>query len=199
MGVRVREHAVLPTPEVVGDAELVMRAVEGDEWSREALYRRHAQYLFGLTVRLLRNPGEAEELVQDTFVVGFAQLATLREGGAVRGWLARIAVNLVSRRIRRARLLRFLGLDRGGDEVGLAGLASPDMPVDDRADLALLDRALSKMRTELRIAWTLRRVEGLPIGDVASACACSLATVKRRIAEADAHVGQFAGLGDDRS
>jgi RNA polymerase sigma-70 factor, ECF subfamily len=44
-----------------------------------------------------------------------------------------------------------------------------------------------------RIAWMLRRVEGLPLAEVATLCDCSLATAKRRITDADrcvaAHVG----------
>jgi DNA-directed RNA polymerase specialized sigma24 family protein len=45
-----------------------------------------------MTVRLLANGGEAEEIVQDTFVTAFEQLGTLRVPGAVRGWLGQIAV-----------------------------------------------------------------------------------------------------------
>ena len=48
-----------------------------------------------MTVRLLANRGEAEEVVQDTFVTAFEQLGALREPAAVRGWLGQIAVNLV--------------------------------------------------------------------------------------------------------
>jgi RNA polymerase sigma-70 factor (ECF subfamily) len=49
------------------------------------------------------------------------------------------------------------------------------------------------MNTSVRIAWTLRMVEGLELAEVASACGCSLATAKRRIAAAEvvvrAHIG----------
>ena len=52
--------------------------------------------LLAMTTRLLANRGDAEEVVQDTFVTAFEQLGTLREPGAVRGWLGQIAVNLVA-------------------------------------------------------------------------------------------------------
>jgi RNA polymerase sigma-70 factor (ECF subfamily) len=56
---------------------------------------------------------------------------------------------------------------------------------------------LDRMPTDLRIAWMLRRVEGLALAEVASACDRSLATVKRRIAAADALVAQYVSIRED--
>jgi len=194
MGVLVSQSLSLKVSEAIGDEELVRRALAGDRWGREMLYRRHAGSLLAMTVRLLANRGEAEEIVQDTFVTAFEQLGTLREPGAVRGWLGQIAVNLVRRRFRRGRLMRFLGLDRGADDATLEALADPGVSTDQRAELALVDRLLRGMKPALRLAWMLRRVEGLELGEVASLCECSLATVKRRIAEADAIVERHVAL-----
>jgi RNA polymerase sigma-70 factor, ECF subfamily len=193
MGIAMSRPIPLRSADALGDAELVVRAIDGDRWSREVLYRRHASSLLGMTARLLSNRGEAEEIVQDTFVTGFEQLRTLREPAALRAWLGQIAVSLVRRRIRRARMLRMLGLDRGADDATLAALASPDMRPDERADLAIVDRVLRGLRAELRIAWTLRRVEGLELAEVASMCGCSLATVKRRITEAETRIREQVG------
>ena len=186
--------SLLPTADAVSDAELVARALGGDRWSRDVLYRRHAHYLLAIAMRLLANRSEGEEVVQDTFVVGFQQLGRLREPGALRGWLAQIAVSLVRRRLRRDRLMRFLGLDQSADDATLGALASPALRADDRAELALVDRLLSRMPANLRIAWMLRRVEGLPLAEVASACACSLATAKRRVATVDAEVARHVSF-----
>jgi RNA polymerase sigma-70 factor (ECF subfamily) len=132
--------------------------------------------------------------VQDTFVVGFEQLASLRDPGALRSWLARIAVSLARRRLRRARLLRFLGLDRGLDNASLESLVAPTLRPDDRAELALADRVLGRLPSDQRIAWVLRRVEGLPLAEVASLCDCSLATAKRRIGRADAEMNRHVSF-----
>jgi len=194
MGVLVSQSLSLKVSEAVSDEELVRRALAGERWGREMLYRRHAGSLLAMTVRLLANRGEAEETVQDTFVTAFEQLGTLREPGAVRGWLGQIAVNLVRRRFRRGRLMRFLGLDRGADDATLEALADPGISTDQRAELALVDRLLRGMKPALRLAWMLRRVDGLELGEVASLCDCSLATIKRRIAEADAIVDRHVGV-----
>ncbi len=189
-----KQVSLLPAPDVLSDGELVVRSLGGDRWSRDVLYRRHAHYLLAIATRLLSSRSEGEEVVQDTFVVGLGQMGTLRDPTAFRPWLARIAVSLVRRRLRRGRLLRFLGLDRGFDDATLAVLAAPELRPDDRAELALVDRLLESMPTNLRIAWMLRRVEGLPLAEVASACDCSIATAKRRITAAEAEVKRYVSF-----
>jgi len=193
MGVLVSHSVLLQSADAASDAQLVARAIEGDRWGREMLYRRHATYLLAIAARLLGNRNEGEEVVQDTFVTAFEQLSTLREPAALRGWLAQIAVSQVRRRMRRGRLMRVLGLDRGADDATLAGLAAPGTNPDQRAELALIDRAMRGMNANVRIAWMLRMVEGLELAEVASACGCSLATAKRRIAAADSVVRTHIG------
>jgi RNA polymerase sigma-70 factor (ECF subfamily) len=192
MGVLVSRSLPLKSSEALGDEELVRRALGGDRWGREMLYRRHAATLLAMTIRLLGNRVEAEEIVQDTFVAAFERLETLRDPAAVGGWLGQIAVNLVRRRFRKLRLLRFLGLDRGADDATLEALADVALPADERAELALVDRKLGAMKPEVRLAWTLRRVEGLELTEVASMAGCSLATAKRRIAAGDVLVDLHA-------
>ena len=197
MGVLVSHTVLLQNADAASDAQLVARAIEGDRWGREMLYRRHASYLLAIAARLLANRSEGEEIVQDTFVTAFEQLRTLREPAALRGWLAQIAVSLVRRKLRRARLMRVLGLDHGADDATLAALASPGTRPDQRAELALVDRVLSTISANVRIAWMLRHVEGLELAEVASACGCSLATVKRRIAAAETAIRAHIGPGDE--
>jgi len=188
------QPSLLPSADALGDAELVARALGGDRWSRDVLYRRHAHHLLAISTRLLSNRSEGEEVVQDAFVVAFEQLGKLREPAALRPWLIRIAVNLARRHLRKGRLLRILGLDRSPDDATLAALAAPTLRPDDRAELALADRVLRGMPADRRIAWMLRRVEGLALAEVAATCACSLATAKRRIATVDAEMGRHVSF-----
>ena len=199
MGVLVSHSILLRASDTVSDADLAARAVTGDRWSREVIYRRHSGLLLAIASRLLGNRGDAEEVVQDTFVTAFEQLRALRDPGALRAWLAQITVSLVRRRIRRGRLMRVLGLDRGADDATLAALAAPGTAPDERADLAMVDRLLSKLRANVRIAWMLRRVEGLELAEVASYSGCSLATAKRWIAEADGVIKSHVTIEEDAS
>lgn len=187
--------AILPPASAIGDAELVARAVAGDRWSRDVLYRRHVDYLMALSARMLASRGEAEDVVHDAFLKGFRQLSTLHDPAALRGWLAQITVNLVRVRLRKLAVLRLFGIGAGDGDATLAALATPDLGPDARAELALLDRVLGRMAADRRIAWMLRHVEGLELVEVAAACGCSLATVKRRIAAAEAQMREHVRAG----
>jgi RNA polymerase sigma-70 factor (ECF subfamily) len=78
-------------------------------------------------------------------------------------------------------------------EASLHDQASNDASPEQRAELALVDRALSRMPLKLRTPWVLRHVLGERLEDVAAACNCSLATVKRRLAEAETVVADHLG------
>jgi RNA polymerase sigma-70 factor (ECF subfamily) len=185
---------LLRLPETASDADLVRRAAGGERWSREVMYRRHAGYLLGFVARLMGSRGDAEEIVQETFLAGFERLGTLREPEALRVWLAQIAVNLVRHRLRRLRLTRLLGLDRGAEDATLEAQAAPGLHPEACGELALLDRALKRLPADRRIAWMLRNVEGLELTEVAAVVGCSLATIKRRLAEADTVVRSHVKL-----
>lgn len=171
----------LPAAEGVGDAALVERALEGDRWAMEALYRRHVGRVTNAVTRVVGRTADADDAIQEAFLVAFSRLESLREPAAFRGWIARIAMNEVRARLRKRRWLRRLALDREADDASLASLASDDASPEVRAELAKLDRLLSTMDAELRMAWMLRYVEGWELTEVASAMDCSLATAKRRI------------------
>jgi RNA polymerase sigma-70 factor, ECF subfamily len=175
------------------DASLVERALSGDRWAKEALYRRHVRRVTNAVTRMVGRSGDADDVVQDAFVTAFTRLGDLREPAAFRGWLARIAMNEVRGRLRRRRWLKRLSFDRDGeDEVSLESLATDDASPETRAELARIDRVLAKMDPDVRMAWMLRCVEGWALEEVAGALDCSLATAKRRITEArdhlDAHI-----------
>jgi RNA polymerase sigma-70 factor, ECF subfamily len=171
-------------------AALVTRAREGDEAARRALYEKHAPWVSGLAARMLRNRDEAADVLQDVFVIAFERLDTLREPAAFRAWLARITTSLVRRRRLKKRFLRVLGLDDGGEDDGLDRLAGSWVSAEARAELTRIDRALQRVPERCRDAWLLRNVEGEALEDVAGACGCSLATVKRWIAAADEEIAR---------
>jgi len=174
----------LPLDGQPDDESLVARARDGDRWAEEALYHRHVRYVMGLVIRLLGKANDVEDVVQDTFVTGLNRLHTLRQPEMVRAWFAQIAVNEVRRRLRRGRLLSRLGLSAAATQVDLESLASRDADGETRAELAAIGRILAGLPANERIAWMLRHVEGETLEEVASLCACSLATAKRRIVSA---------------
>ena len=171
---------------VVSDADLVARARTGDSWAEEMIYRRHAPQIAAIARRLLRDPVEAADVVQDTFLIGFQKLAALSEPAALRGWLARIAVSRVHRRWR-WRKVRFWTTAVSDDE-SLVDVVDRGASPERRTELALLDGALRAMPTKLRVPWVLRHVIGCSLDEIATACDCSLASVKRYLERAEAGI-----------
>lgn len=176
------------------DEELARRLLAGDPWAREALYRKHFRAVFVTALRLLASRAEAEDVAQDSFLAAFRDIGAIRNPSAIGGWLLKITVRQVHRRLRRRRLLRTLGMDRGLEDGALELLAAEDSGPEVRVELGRLDRVIGELPSAQRVAWMLRRVNGHSLEEVAAACECSLATAKRRIRAADDRVRQHLHL-----
>ncbi len=155
----------------------------------EAVFRAHARYIAAIVLRLLGRDDEVDDVVQEVFVVAMRGLRTLREPGAVRGWLATIAVRIARRKLRARRLRAFVGLDAAIDYAPLVVAA----PQDKALAIVRAYRVLDRLPVDVKIAWMLRHVEGEPLDRVAELCGCSLATAKRRIARAQAELDVEVG------
>jgi RNA polymerase sigma-70 factor (ECF subfamily) len=149
------------------------------------LFRSYAPYVAAIALRLLGRSDEVDDVVQDVFVSALRGVHRVREPGAVRGWLATVTVRVARRRLRMRRLRAFVGLERAVD---YERLIAPGASPEDRAFLARVYRALDTLPVDQRTAWALRYVHGDALDAVATACGCSLATAKRRIAAAQAAI-----------
>jgi RNA polymerase sigma-70 factor, ECF subfamily len=170
------------------DTELVDRLARGDRWAKEALYRRYVKLVWTTALHLVGNRTDAQDVVQDTFVEALRDVPALRRHTALRPWLLRICVHQAHRRFRRRKLLRRLGLDRSIDDASLETLLHGGATAEQQLELRAVDRALHSASSGERLAWILRYVDGHTLEEVADVCGCSLATAKRRLSEAQAHV-----------
>ena len=155
----------------------------GGYMSEAQLFKRFAPYVARIGLRLLGREADVDDLIQEVFFAAFRQRDQLRDPQAAKNWLATIAVRTARRQLRRRRLRQFVGLDNGGPALELP---DPQISPEKRALLARVYEILDSMGVERRLAWTLRYVEGEKLEIVAERCGCSLATVKRRIASAQA-------------
>jgi RNA polymerase sigma-70 factor, ECF subfamily len=194
------ELLVLPTRADAArpsDAQLVARALDGETWAFEAIYRRYVGVVAGTVRRMLRHTAETEDVVQETFILAFERLAQLDDGEALRVWLVRIGVSRAHRIFRRRRIIAWITGDAAA--TSLAEQAAPGLGPAERAELALLDRALLRIAPARRTPWILRHVAGYPVEEIAAICACSAATVKRRIAEVEEKVRRHMQQEGDES
>lgn len=173
---RLRLVAAPPPSEEPPARELAPADLDG-------AFRAHARYVGYIALRILGRPDEVEDLVQDVFLDAHQRIASLRDPGALKGFLATLTVRKAVRHLKRRKVRRFFGFDEAFDYTQLADSgASPH----ERALVAEVYRVLDELPAEQRSAWVLRHVEGEKVERVAELCGCSLATVKRRIAAAQA-------------
>jgi RNA polymerase sigma-70 factor, ECF subfamily len=169
----------------------VRAASAGPGSALEQAFRTHAPQVATVALRILGRHEEADDLVQDVFMKAGRWLSKLNDPLAVRAWLMKVTVRLAWRRLRMRRWRVALGMDDTYDyaEVAHTGRLSPE----DGALLAEVYRVLDRMPARERLAWSLRHVDGEKLEDVAESCGCSLATVKRWIAAAQAQLQKELG------
>jgi len=84
------------------EGALVQRAATGDVRAFERLYRENAGKVYGLCLRMTRDPAAAEDCTQETFINAWRALERFETRSAISTWLHRIAVNVVLGRRRKA-------------------------------------------------------------------------------------------------
>ena len=169
------------------DAALVVSSRAGEDWAREALFRRHARAVGGLAFRLTGRDADVDDLVQESFMIAFERLDKLENPQAFSAWLFGIVVRRAHKLLRRRRLLTRLGFR--DDELDLEWVAGSNVPPDIATELREIYGRIEKLPPAIRIPLVLRRVEGLQHADIAEMTGSSIATVKRRIKEAEEELG----------
>jgi RNA polymerase sigma-70 factor (ECF subfamily) len=167
------------------DGALVEAAASGSREAFDELVRRHQAAIVTLVRALTGGRGDAEDLAQEVFVRAWRGLRGFHGDSAFRTWLHRVAINVVrTSQTRRTRLLRIF-VPLGGtrdEETPPPEVADADEPVD--AALArrqIVERALATLPDDLRVAVTLRDLQGLDYKEIAAALGVPIGTVESRI------------------
>ena len=150
---------------------------QGDRSDFERLYRAHADGVFHLAQRVLKNPDDATDALQETFLVAFRRRETFRAEGSLRGWLYRIAVRVALRMRERSR--RPLSLEAVGPVAGPSGAnrADPDFR-------EAVERAVEALPVRSRLVFTLHTVEGLSHEEIARVLDITEGTSKSQLSYA---------------
>jgi len=180
--------AVPPSDDVPTDEELIHRLTRGDHRAAVLVWRAYSNMVRGLVVRSLGPGGEIEDLVQDAFSVFFRKVHTLKDPSSLRSFLYGITIREVRGELRRRRVRTWLQLTSTG-ELGDYFDAGDD---NARHAFARLHRVLESLDTRGHLAFVLRHVEGCELVEVAASLSCSLATVKRVLASAEAKIRAVA-------
>jgi len=189
------ERALASKAEAAVDAALVRRFNDGDESAFLEIMTRYREKIFGITITLLRNRADAEEITQDTFIRAHRGLANFRGDSSLATWLHRIAVNLARNRYwyffrRRRHATLSLDCPLGDDN----DATFTDLVASDAADpareattgefTALVDACMEKLDPRHREILTLRNLLHRPYEEIAATLGINVGTVKSRIARA---------------
>ena len=162
--------------------------------SLEEAFKQYAPHVAAIGFRILGSRDQMQDLVQDVFLKAHDWIARIDDPRALKSWLTTVTVREARLRLRLRRMRAFLHLS---DNHNYASVASPTASPAERALATEIYRILDGVPVSARVAWTLRYVEGLTLPEIAQHCGCSLATVKRRVAEV--HRTVLEALRDDQA
>jgi len=169
------------------DSDLVELAKGGDSEAFGELVVRHESKVYGLCLKMLGSPEDAEDCLQEVFIKAFEALPKFRQEARFSTWLYRIAYNACLMRIRK-RKLDTVPLDKPvqiGEEAMQREIA--DWTTDPRADVMneelneVLLKHINELHPDNRIVFVLRDIHGLSTDDTANVLGLSVPAVKSRL------------------
>lgn len=175
------------------DADLVRRALEGNEDAFASLFSAHKNKIYSLCLRMTSNTAEAEDLTQDAFLQVFRKLSSFRGDSALSTWLYRVAVNTVLMHFRK-KGLRPISLEEPTSQE--AGAPKREHgKVDERlsttVDRIALTRAMKELPAGYRTIFLLHEVKGYQHHEIARLLRCSVGNSKSQLHKAKARMREL--------
>lgn len=170
-----------PVPITQGDEIAIDRARRGDRDAFRVLVDRHARAVFRLAFRMTGNESDAEDLVQETFLKAWKQLARFDGRAGFGTWLHRICTNCALDHIRARRRHDSGGSDDDVLAHAPAATPSPERLAQSSQVTALLGAALDELSHMERAAFVLRHYEGMSIQDISAALGVQTGAAKHSV------------------
>lgn len=175
--------------DIDADSSLIKEINEGNPHLMEDLVARYAERLYGFGLKICRNPADAEDLVQDTFISMIRYLKYFRYETRFKNWLYRVAVNACVRMRRRSKFAPDIevSLDDSDTADSLnAALESGNReePVDiliSRETGEAVKNAIHELQPQYRMILVLRDIEGFSVEETSRITGLSQSNVKVRL------------------
>ena len=169
------------------DQDLVARVKRGDRRAFDLLVLKYQHKIAKLVARYVYDRTEVEDVTQEVFIKAYRALAGFRGESAFYTWLYRIAINTAKNHlVFQGR--RLPSTDMEVEEVELTDegavlreISTPEHSVLTDEIARTVTRALNALPEDLRIAITLREIEGLSYEEIAAIMECPIGTVRSRI------------------
>lgn len=172
------------------DLTLIQKTLQGDIESWGIMVKRYKEKVFGIALGILRNPDDAKDIVQDTFLKAYEKLDQYDLSRRFSPWLYAIAGNLCKNKLRRDRFIRSLKqpswlISRG--KFNPAERAAQERRQD------LIRGSLNNLPYKYRAPLILRYYAKLSYEEISQALAIPIGTVKTRLHRAKAKLRKEMG------
>jgi RNA polymerase sigma-70 factor (ECF subfamily) len=180
--------AALTTQSELQDEVVVSRVLAGETALFEILMRRYNQRLYRVSRVILRDDGEAEDVMQDAYVRAYEHLNQFAGKAAFSTWLTRIAIHEALARKRRRGRMEELDALTNGDTMPILKSSAPTPEADTAQAEArqLLEEAIDRLPENYRTVVVLREVEEMSVAETADSLGVTDAVVKTRLHRAHA-------------
>jgi len=170
------------------DAELVARVQRGDKRAFDLLVLKYQRKIMRLLSRMIRDPGDIEDVAQEAFIKAYRALPQFRGESAFYTWLYRIAINTArnwqAASARRPSVPNVTETQDGetfSQIDNLTDISTPESLMASRQIVETVNAAIAALPEELRTAIILREIEGMSYEDIAQTMECPIGTVRSRI------------------
>jgi RNA polymerase sigma-70 factor, ECF subfamily len=175
-------------PVALTEAEAIRLAQAGDAAAFEFLYRMHSRRVYALCLRMVGNPADAEDLMQEAFLQLFRKIGTFRGESAFSTWLHRMTVNVVLMRLRKKSLpaASLEETTEPDEETGgpRKDIGAPDLGLSGAVDRVNLERSIEKLPPGYRTVFVLHDVQGYEHNEIADIMGCSVGNSKSQLHKA---------------
>jgi RNA polymerase sigma-70 factor, ECF subfamily len=167
------------------DPAVIARAQQGSVEAFETIVAARLTWAWRLARAIGREDVDADDIVQESFLIVWRDLPALRAPAAFDPWLRAIVVNVIRHAVRARAHVRSISFDPPLDRATHPrGLVDPDSIDRSIADRDRLDRALARLSVDERAVRVLLHVDGCTIEEIANAIGRPAGTVKSRLASA---------------
>jgi RNA polymerase sigma-70 factor (ECF subfamily) len=157
------------------DGTLVRRCLAGDRAAFEQLVVRYQKPVYNAALRLLRDPEEARDIAQTTFLKAFTHVGDYDPSYKFYSWIYRIAINESLHVLQRRKLVEVVTDDEADDAPG------PDTLIESEQTSKAIEAALMRVKPELRVVIVLRHFLHLSYQDMSEVLQVPSQTVKSRL------------------
>ena len=172
----------------IPDAALLRAHVNGDPDAFAELVTRHQDRMWAIALRVMRNPEDAADALQDAYIAAFRRAGSYRGAAQVTTWLHRVVVNACLDRLRAIRVRETEPLPENLDRWSRLGSTMTKDPVEIKEQHSLVAAALGTLNADQRAALVLVDMEGYSVEEAAQILGCAPGTVKSRCARGRARL-----------